>query len=43
MENYNDKNDSKLDPNFVTGLTDAEWCFSVNVRKDKRAKFNKKC
>ena len=29
MENYNDKNNSKLNPYFVTGLTNAEGCFSI--------------
>ena len=28
-----------LDPNFVTGLTEAEGCFSVVKLKDSRAKF----
>jgi hypothetical protein len=28
-----------LNPDFVTGLTDAEACFSIVIRKDKRAKF----
>lgn len=30
-----------LNPDFVTGLTDAEGCFSVVIRKDSRAKFKK--
>lgn len=29
----------KLDPNFVTGLTEAEGSFSVFVYKNDRAKF----
>lgn len=36
----NNKN-NMLNPDFVTGLTDAEGCFSVCVWKDKRAKFNR--
>jgi hypothetical protein len=38
MEKY--KN-FKLNPNFVTGLTEAEWCFLVNVYKNKKAKFKR--
>jgi len=49
-ENKNNKNNNNkcgntnnvvLNPDFVTGLTDAEGCFSVVTRKDKRAKFEK--
>lgn len=29
----------KLDPNFVTGLTEAEGSFSVTKRRDERAKY----
>lgn len=38
MENYNNYNNSysKLDPNFITGLTDAEGCFSVSVYKNNK-------
>jgi len=39
MNNYN--NDYILNPNFVTGLTDAEGCFFVHLRKDKRTKIKK--
>ena len=28
----------ELNPDFITSLTDAEGCFSVNVLKDNRAK-----
>jgi len=28
----------ELNPDFITNLTDAEGCFSVNVLKDNRAK-----
>lgn len=38
--NKNMKN-FKLNPNFITGLTDAEGCFSVVIRKDNRAKFKR--
>jgi hypothetical protein len=30
-----------INPNFVTGLTDAEGCFSVVIRKNNKAKFKK--
>lgn len=33
--NNNDK-DIELNPDFITGLADAEGCFSVNVFKDKK-------
>lgn len=35
------KKNNILNPDFVTGLTDAEGCFSVIVRKDDRAKFKR--
>jgi hypothetical protein len=38
MKNYEYDNNNGLNPNFVTGLTDAEGCFSV-VRKNNKAKF----
>lgn len=40
MENieYGNNFNVGLNPNFVTGLTDAEGCFSVRVFKDKRGK-----
>lgn len=31
-----------LNPNFITGLTEAEGCFSVGVYPSKRAKFKRK-
>jgi hypothetical protein len=31
---------TELSPDFVTGLTEAEGCFSVTKLKDPRAKFN---
>lgn len=34
MENPNYINNTKLNPNFVTGLTDAEGCLSVCVWMD---------
>lgn len=37
----NNKINYKLDPNFITGLTEAEGCFSVTVFKDKKAKFKR--
>jgi hypothetical protein len=33
--------DFKLNPNFITGLTEAEGCFSVGVYKNKTAKFKR--
>lgn len=36
---YDNKFNVVLNPYFVTGLTDAEACFSVLIKKDKRAKF----
>jgi len=30
----------KMDPNFITGLTEAEGSFSIIKVKDKRAKFD---
>jgi hypothetical protein len=39
MKNNNNNNDFKLHPNFVTGLTDAEGCFSILKKKDSRAKY----
>lgn len=38
MENNEYGNNVVLNPDFVTGLTDAEGCFSVRVWKDKRIK-----
>ena len=35
------KYNTELNPDFVTGLTDAEGCFSVCLRKDDRAKFKR--
>lgn len=37
MDNFNYKNESSLDPNFITAL--AKGYFSVYVIKDKRARF----
>src|SRR3984893_2933839 len=37
---YNNK-PNVLNPDFVTGLTDAEGCFSVVIRKNNKAKFKK--
>lgn len=31
----------ELHPDFITGLTDAEGCFSISLNKDKRAKFKR--
>lgn len=36
---YDNKFNAVLNPYFLTGLTDAEACFSVAIKKDKRAKF----
>ena len=41
MDNKNLK-DFKLNPNFITGLTEAEGCFSVSVYCSKTAKFKRK-
>jgi len=41
MKKNDDKNYFKLNPDFITGLTDAEGCFSVYIRKYKRAKFKR--
>lgn len=30
-----------LNPNFITGLTDAEGCFSFRIWKDKRTKYKR--
>lgn len=38
MENYKDL---KFNPNFVTGLTEAEGCFSVGVYKNQKSKFKR--
>lgn len=35
----NNKNNAILNPSFVTGLTDAEGCFLISVKKDNKAKF----
>jgi hypothetical protein len=32
-------NNVVLNPDFVTGLTDAEGCFLVHINKNKKAKF----
>jgi len=40
-ENNEYGNNVVLNPDFVTGLTDAEGCFSVRVWKDKRIKFKR--
>ena len=42
FEYSTDSNNSKLNPDFVTGLTDAEGCFSVNVYSSKTAKFKRR-
>jgi hypothetical protein len=39
MENYNDNNNTKLNPDFVTGLTDAEGCFLILAPKNYKSKF----
>jgi len=31
----------KLDPNFITGLTESEGSFSILFHKSNKAKFNK--
>lgn len=36
---YNN-NTVRLNPDFITGLTDAERCFSIRKHKDNRAKLN---
>jgi hypothetical protein len=43
MKNYNENNnfDLGLNPYFVTGLTDAEGCFSLQIFKDKRIRFRR--
>ena len=33
MENYNNNNNSKLNSNFITGLTDGEGCFLLLAQK----------
>jgi len=33
--------DFKLNPNFITGLTEGEGCFSVGVYKNKKARFKR--
>jgi len=35
------KKNFNLDPYFITGLTDSEGSFSISIRKDHRAKFNR--
>jgi len=39
MKNNNNNNTIKLNPDFITGLTDAEGCFSIGKHKDNRARF----
>lgn len=39
--NFNNNLASKLDPYFVTGLTEAEGSFSISVHKKNRAKFKR--
>src|SRR5277367_797348 len=39
-DNFNIQN-TRLDPNFITGLTESEGSFSIFVSKDNRAKFNR--
>lgn len=43
MNNYEFDNNFNilLNPDFVTGLTDAEGCFSVVIRNNNKAKFKK--
>jgi hypothetical protein len=41
MNNKYTNNSNVLNPDFVTGLTDAEGCFSVVIRKNNKAKFKK--
>jgi hypothetical protein len=40
MNNKNIK-EFKLNPNFITGLTEAEGCFSLSICKSKTAKFKR--
>lgn len=40
--NTNNIKHSKINPNFITGLTEAEGCFSVSVYSSKTAKFKRK-
>jgi hypothetical protein len=35
-----DKSNMSLNPDFVTGLTDAEGCFSVSITKRYKFKWN---
>jgi peptide deformylase len=35
------KSNVVLNPNFITGLTDAEGCFSIRVFNNKRVKFKR--
>jgi hypothetical protein len=39
VENPNDNNNIKLNPDFVTGLTDAEGCFLILASKNDKSKF----
>lgn len=39
MENYNNNNNSKLNSNFVTGLTDGQGCFLLLAPKNYKSKF----
>ena len=39
VRSYSSNAGEKLDPNFVTGLTEAEGCFSIVKSRDTRAKF----
>jgi len=40
--NTNNIKHYKINPNFITGLTEAEGCFSVSVYSSKTAKFKRK-
>ena len=35
------KINENLDPNWITGFTDAEGCFYINIFKNKNCKNNK--
>ena len=39
--NYNNYNNITLNPDFITGLSDAEGCFSIHIRRDKETSFIK--
>jgi len=38
---YENQSVIKIHPSFITGLVEAEGCFSVSINKDKRAKYGR--